>query len=130
VALDTRGQAYTYNGRSWSHGVTVEAGRPFTGVSCHGPGFCLAVDSAGDAAVFDGARWHVTRPGTAADAVSCPTAAFCRVASATGQAMAYRAGVWSSPHRIDGRTPISALSCAAVASCVAVARDGNAIYFP
>jgi len=108
VAIDRMGNAFTFNGGTWSapvnadpNGLTMgEGGTSWPVVSCPISNFCAAVDGAsGNVVTFDGSTWTapVNIDSKAAKSVSgsvliflmsvsCSPAAFCVAGDSTGEA--------------------------------------------
>lgn len=137
--VDTNGDAFTYNGTTWSAGVRIDfssLGEVFpvtlNSVSCATASFCAAVDQAGNALMYDGTRWS---PPIAIDSdilssVSCPSTTFCAAVDHSGYVATYTGSGWSHPTLVD---PGSAgaprfVSCTSASFC-AVVRGGGAVTY-
>ena len=111
VAVDPTGVAYTYNGSSWSRGITMDPGATRTGdevginaVSCATPTFCVAVDDNGFAVTYNGTSWSAPEridPTLGLNTVSCPTPTFCVALDDIGKVLLYNGSSWSAPRSID-----------------------------
>jgi hypothetical protein len=92
VALDgtthpgNGGNRYIWNGSAWSAPAMIDSPCVLTGtctlggISCPNASFCVAVDSAGYALIYDGSTWsysQIDNSGTALTGVSCPSTSFC-----------------------------------------------------
>ncbi len=102
VAVDNGGNAYTYNGSSWSAADPIDTanaqidGGEFTAVSCPSSSFCVAIDGRENVLTFNGGTWSsplqlasaVEHPG-----VSCASASssFCVAVDGAGDAFLYSA---------------------------------------
>jgi hypothetical protein len=141
VAVDENGNAFTWNGRSWSLPVSLDpiAG-VLTSVSCASATFCVAVDGNGYAFAWNGTSWSktaysVTSPvdprGGGLTSVSCPASAagtFCVAVDTDGNALAWTGTSWSAPVAIDAAGGgLTSVSCASKSLCMAVDADGNAV---
>lgn len=138
ASLDGAGDVYLYNGSSWSspaadQDVFTVSGMPEGGISCWSASGCMAVEG-GQAAVYDGTSWSVsTIDATNGDlsSVSCPAAGSCVAVDASGAALTYRDGAWSSPTTIDPSAsswPSNSewISCLSSTLCAAGGYDGYA----
>lgn len=133
MATDYEGNAYTYDGSSWS-GPTAFDSRTDSepAVSCASQDFCVAVDggsnfSTGDAYVYDGTSWSAPQElttSTGLDSVTCPTASYCLATTENGyDYYTLTDGTWSGPQSgIAGYVA----SCWAAGSCGALGSDGDA----
>jgi hypothetical protein len=59
--------------------------------------------------------------------ISCPTATFCMGVDASGDAVTYQSGVWSTPVLVDSSGSLTSVSCPTSSFCMAV--DGFAQAF-
>jgi len=114
-------------GLHWSSPQVIDtSGGTLTGVSCATTTFCMAVDSAGNAATFNGTSWTSFTPvagsGNSFYGVSCASPTFCAVVGtdstrpdyASDLAIIYDSGSWSSngsPSISPGET-LTGISCA------------------
>jgi hypothetical protein len=134
-ALST-GAAYTWDGRRWSSATSlVDASATgttdVTSVSCPSSSFCMAVDTAGDAFVFNGHRWsapvHFDSTPSNGDtsgpsSVSCSSPTSCMVVDGDGYALRWNGSAWVTP--VDVTPPLlHAVSCSAENWCLAM--DSN-----
>jgi hypothetical protein len=120
----------TFDGASWSGpvdiGVNLAAGYSLQAISCVSSRFCVVVDAAGTAYLFNGTSWTVTsRVDTlsAFASVSCVSPSFCVAVDQLGHEQIYNGVSWSKPDRIDLSGPLEAVSCATSALCAAT--DAN-----
>ena len=89
VAIDTFGEAFTYDGQGWSAPATFDADEQNGNgaVSCPSHSFCMIVDDLGNAVAVVGRslgpRWHVDSDSVGLNSVDCATNRRC-VAVAPG----------------------------------------------
>jgi hypothetical protein len=97
----------------------------------------VAVDSAGDALVWNGSTFSAPMPvaqepplsgsdASGLTGVSCPTPTFCRAVDSVGRVFGFDGTHWTAGEQIDGGKALTGISCASVSYCVAVDRDGRA----
>ncbi len=132
-----------WNGTSWSaaqrFGVNATS---VTSVSCapatsaakvaKPSAWCVAVDDAGDAMVFNGLRWTAPVPADRygnLGSVSCPRRGACMAVDYTGRALAYDGQHWLTPVAIDLGGNVRSVSCPATTFCMAVGSDGRAVSY-
>jgi hypothetical protein len=132
------GGTYRWNGTTWSSVAPALPGT-LTGVSCVGPTFCLAINSAGAAHRFNGTTWTAVPGGAPADLTgyrgggpSCAAPTMCQVIgrAPTGHPDLYRPtsstfnGTSFSAHAlITDAVPSASLvdvACPSDTRCVAV----------
>ena len=132
VVEDGTGQAFIWNGASWS------ASQKFAGyasISCPSARFCLAVDDWGNALTWNGTVWAAVKgippnePGgwLSVKGVSCASASFCVAAVDTATVEMWDGTSWSASQVIDPYNGITEISCASASFCVAVDTVGNAL---
>lgn len=134
VAVDSDGNALTYNGTAWSVPLRVDAdGSPLNSVSCSSSSFCAAVDNNGRAYMFNGTSWSspgIIDPHGYMRSVSCASASFCVAADTYGYVLTWSGTTWSDPVLIDsydaGGTRY--VSCPSTSFC-ALVNSGNAFTF-
>ena len=129
LAVDTSGNAFTYDGTSWSPAESI--GLDAVTVSCASATFCMAV-AGGQATVFNGSSWSTPVTVSAVDqivSVSCPSDSFCMAVSAVGIAYTYTSAGWDTGTSFD--TPLEGVqvSCASSTLCAAVDASGNALLY-
>lgn len=91
AAGDGAGNAFVYNGTSWSSPALVTAAG-LSQLSCGTTTFCGAVDVNGDGLFYNGSNWSTPQaiPGSSqALEISCPTGRFCMAMDGNGTG-AYR----------------------------------------
>ncbi|HYZ52792.1 MAG TPA: hypothetical protein VE733_04680 [Streptosporangiaceae bacterium] len=130
LAIDTGGDAVTWNGRRWSApAAAIRGAAGLASLSCPSTTFCAA---AGNSLwIGHGTRWIRSGPPPGRyvwDAVSCTSATFCTAATIDGYVSKYDGRAWSAPVRIDSDAPGSmTVSCASATRCFAM--DGyGAVY--
>jgi hypothetical protein len=110
------------------------------GLSCAALGWCVAVDSSGDASVFSGRSWSppvlVDRVGVGGNvtSISCARARRCAIvderpaaAGSRGWAVSVAGGTWSAPAPVDGLAGMSSVSCPTKAFCLAADQNGDVL---
>jgi hypothetical protein len=130
AAVDSAGNAVTFNGSGWSAPTGIDGAVALSSVSCPSMSFCVAVDSAGNALTFDGTAWSAPRSIDATitlSSVSCPSASFCVAVDQSGNALTYNGSTWSAPASIDPGHSLSSVSCPSASFCVAVDKTGNEV---
>lgn len=142
VAVDDLGQAYHFDGQTWSRPETVTAAAGgLTDVSCTEPHFCVAVDAHGLALRYSSGHWSKPTRVDARNplvAVSCTPQHVCVAVDAVrdhsssgapsgGRAVMYANGHWSKPVGIDSGHALTDVSCVSATYCVAVDEGGRAI---
>ncbi|MHB2023689.1 MAG: hypothetical protein ACYCO3_10215, partial [Mycobacteriales bacterium] len=140
MAVDSSGQALSFNGSSWSSPVPVTSasgtsGPALTSVSCPTTSMCVAVDAAGGSWFWSGSSWTTTRasvgPGnTRVSAVSCPSASVCAALVGADVFEWSSTNGWSSsPVYQDPATnpTLNSISCSSTTSCMAVDSSGNVV---
>ncbi|HEY1653329.1 MAG TPA: hypothetical protein VGG09_15700 [Acidimicrobiales bacterium] len=146
AAVDDTGNAFTFNGKTWSKGVVVDStagtnmNDEFASVSCASSSFCIAGDDLSDVYTFNGSTWSTTADqlnpsGMSASvsfSVSCPTTSFCMAVDGNTDYYAYNGTSWSQPQVIDSTTlnatTIGEVSCASPTFCEAVYNDHSVTY--
>jgi hypothetical protein len=146
AAVDDTGDAYTWNGKSWSKGVVVDstagtnANDQLASVSCASSSFCIAGDDLSGVYLFNGSTWSAVDqldPSNASVAsvsfsVSCPTTTFCMAVDGNVNYYTYNGTAWSQPQVINSNTlnptTIGEVSCASSTFCEAVYNDQSVTY--
>jgi hypothetical protein len=121
----------------WSAPATVdpppaaaEAAEWSPALSCASAAWCMLVDGAGRAAVYDGSGWSAPAaidPGQKLSAVSCASPTFCVAVDGAGHALTFDGSVWSAPLAVDPDGSLTSVSCPTTALCLAVDDLGNAV---
>ena len=141
AAGDGAGNAFIYNGTSWSSPTLVTTAG-LSQVSCGAKSFCGAVDVNGDALLYNGSSWSHPQPIPGSSQpmyISCPSIGFCLAMDAAGTG-AYRlsAGSWKRAGSINTSQPqggsepdvASAVSCSSPHFCAALDDFGEAFTWP
>jgi hypothetical protein len=136
VAVDQLGNAFTYNGSTWSGATALDPGFIVTAdaVSCATTTFCVATDAGGHEYTFNGTSWTAAQTIDTAgtpQAVSCTATHFCAMADLSGNVATFNGTTWSGTTNVDPvaepGTGLTGISCADAAQCVAVDWEGNAL---
>lgn len=136
VAVDQLGNAFTFNGRTWSKPTALDPGfsASMEAVSCPATTFCAAIDAGGHEYTFNGGTWSapatIDTAGTP-QAISCTTSRFCLMADLSGNVAIFNGATWSTASNVDPvstpGTGLTGVSCPDAAYCVAVDWEGNAL---
>ena len=108
VAVDGYGNAFTYNGSTWSSPKSIDAGNTLESVSCPTASFCAAVDYSGNAFTYNGSTWSSPKSidaGVPLYSVSCASASFCAAVDKEGNLFTY---VYPAPLGTDTVLTLSA----------------------
>jgi hypothetical protein len=139
MAVDYRGDALSYDGRSWSAPKKVDARGELglLSVSCASGSFCVATDGDGRALVYNGASWSAPQqvvplaPNAEEGAIysiSCPTSRFCMAVSTDGDFVEFNGSVWSQPERAGTAVPFR-VDCLSAAFCAVTGSNGDVVTF-
>jgi hypothetical protein len=120
------GDAFVWNGTSWSSGQYLNTPYDLQDVSCPDPSFCVAIDEVGTAVTWDGSLWGP--PITVASdyqtqAISCASRTFCMVIG--GGETIWNGQRWSSPVNFDENAYPHSVSCPTKTWCLVSDSDGN-----
>lgn len=139
VAVDTKGNAISWNGKHWSKPLAIDAhGGGLTGVSCVSASFCVAVDGYGNVIIRNGSKWAapvlIDDTGTGLESISCVSSSFCAATDWGGYAMEWNGSSWSAPLQVDPTTGsqgggLGSVSCASDSFCMAVDWQGYDVTF-
>lgn len=136
VAVDQLGNAFTYDGSSWSAPTALVPGWTATmvGVSCPTSTFCVAIDAGGSEYTFNGTTWTAATTIDSAGApqsISCTVSHFCLMGDLSGNVATFNGSTWSGTSNIDPvstpGTGLTGVSCADAADCVALDWEGSAL---
>lgn len=144
VAVDSGGNAFIYNGSTWSAPEMIAPGSVACGtktcseyldsVSCPSSSFCVAVSTEGNAFMYDGSSWSAPEaidPEGSPQSVSCASAMFCAVVDGNDNALTYNGTSWTAPKRIDGEGNafqfLSSVSCPSASFCATVDSGGHVL---
>ena len=145
AAVDDTGNAFTWNGKSWSQGMSIDStagtdpNDQLASVSCASSSFCVAGDNLSNVYTFNGSTWSAADQlnpsntvATVSFSVSCPTTTFCMAVDGDVNSYTYNGTAWSPPQVInsDSLNPntIGQVSCASSTFCEAVYNDQSATY--
>jgi hypothetical protein len=131
------GDAYTFNGSTWSQPMEPDQDNQVWAVSCPSSSFCAAFDDGGDVLTFNGSTWSAPTEiesgefvgGIGAPDISCTSSSFCVVVDGIGHALMFNGRSWSAPLDVDRKNNLNSVSCASRSLCVAVDLQGNAVVF-
>lgn len=136
VAVDQLGNAFTFNGSTWSQPTALVPGwtASLDAISCPATTFCAAIDAGGHEYTFNGTGWtaqtSIDSAGQA-QAISCTISHFCLMADLSGNVATFDGATWSAISNVDpvttAGTGLTGVSCADAAHCVAVDWEGNAL---
>ena len=127
MAVSRTGQAYRYDGSSWSAGFDPQAAT--VTVSCVSPTFCMGTGGQGGGSVstYDGSQWSapvVVDPDDDLSSVSCASASFC---VAMGDHINWATAYVFNGAGWDTGTPLSqanpTVSCPTASFCGSTAGD-------
>ena len=122
LALDNNGDAFRYDGSTWSSSGTTGIGATGTGsLSCAGPTFCAAmVQGANQVAFWNGTAFGppTTLPAQGLEAIGCATPSFCVTIDGLGDAYYFDGSSWSNEANDWGS--VAAISCPTTTFCVSV----------
>lgn len=116
-------------GGTWRGPQTADSSNGLTQVSCASASFCMAVDSQGGTAMYDGTQWTSGSAPSQAVAVSCPAAGYCIAADNAGGVISYQNGSWSKVTKIDGNNTFVSVSCPSSSACLAADSNDNVLYY-
>ncbi len=106
IAVDTGGNAYTYNGSSWSAATPIDTvngqidGGELESVSCPSSSFCAAIDGRESVLTFNGSTWTAPQSlqsAVAHSGVSCASSSFCAAVDGAGDAFLFGAAAPPPP---------------------------------
>jgi len=101
-----------------------------TSVSCATDSFCVTVDAAGEAVVYQQGSWGTPTtidPAQHLVSVSCPSTDFCAAVDSAGGVVTFNGTSWAQPVAVDTSAAPAAISCAGPTSCEVVDGGGNVI---
>ncbi len=135
VAVDTVGDATTWNGSAWgsAHTADLFAYAPFASVSCPSTTSCTALDSTGHTVRYNGSTW--TAPvvalqiGGSIVGVSCPDNLFCAAIDSEGGTLTWNGINWSKVTTVDQKRLFSSISCTSSTFCIAFDEVGDTFRF-
>ena len=136
AAVDNNGNAFTYDGSTWSAPSDVDpaAGETTYSISCASTTLCEDADWHGSAVTYDGSSWSAP-VGVPFDpftfpplfSVSCaPESTFCTAGDQDGYAHYYSGGIWTT---LTPAVDAQFVSCSSSDFCAAVDGNGDATTF-
>ena len=131
MALDSSGQALTYNGQAWTTPTPVTGASGFAGVSCASAAFCAATTLEGDLFTYSGGHWSKPEStGDTLDGVSCASASFCVAVgySESGYVFTFNGTSWAPGVEVDPGHKLHSISCTSLGFCIAGAATNAFIY--
>jgi len=127
--LGATDEAAIFNGVSWGAPTKVATGENgLVAVSCASSTFCVAVDNAANAYIYNGATWSAATSFNKSGSViqdlviSCGSSTFCDVIEGEG-VYTYNGTTWSAWQKVAS-SELSGLSCASASFCIAVTKHG------
>ena len=130
MAVDGNGNAFTWNGATWSRPISVDSNITFHSVSCPLASFCMAIGSPegesgnNEAFTWNGSIWSnpaTIIPGGALTSVSCVSSSFCMAVktAGNGNALTWNGFSWSNPATIIPGGALTSVSCVSSSFCMA-----------
>ena len=134
--VSVSGGISVFDGARWTAPDQLGTTSLFSGVSCASATFCMAVDTSGQALLYDGS-WSAPRqveppPSTASlsaaapTGVSCGAVGTCVFVDSAGNAGEVD-GRWTARRSVDPGRALSAVSCVGTRFCMAVDSAGDAV---
>lgn len=119
---------------AWGPPFLLDGSAGLESVSCATVVFCAAVDSQGQAFLYQHSQWTAPStidPNVQLNDVSCPTSLFCLAVDQNGQAVTYNGTVWSRPVQVDRSAfrEITSISCPTPTFCAAADGNGNVLTY-
>ena len=130
MAVDGNGNAFTWNGTSWSKPISVDSNVIFHSVSCPLASFCMAIGipegTVGNDETFtwNGSIWSkptIITSGGSLIPVSCVSSSFCMAVAAAGNGnvITWNGSSWSKPATIIPGGSLNSVSCVSSSFCMA-----------
>ena len=124
TAVDSSGNATTFNGSTWATPQIIDAHHQLVGLSCPTTGFCVAIDASGYALNDVGGHWsapvgvNTVVPNEGLSEVSCASSTFCMATNGTfGTAYRFNGSTWSAPTTASD-VSTSGISCPTSTFCM------------
>jgi putative hemolysin len=135
MAVDHSGDVYTFDGTRWSKAGAAGSSNSPLKLVCTSAKFCVAADTNGDFARYNGSAWTVSSSVfTGADALSSGTDLACAgqtCVAVTGgdvsMASTFAGGRWSRQVTVDRSGQLNAISCPATGFCAATGYSADAV---
>ena len=126
MAVAQTGQAFRYDGSSWSAGFDSQAA--VRAVSCVSPTFCVGVGGwGGSVLTYDGSQWSapvVLEPDETFTSVSCASTSFCVAMSEHGGwAFVFDGTGWDTGTVLNPQATRPSVSCPTASFCMASVDD-------
>ncbi|HEX8080901.1 MAG TPA: hypothetical protein VF557_11865 [Jatrophihabitans sp.] len=129
MAVTGSGQAFRYDGSSWSAGLDPQAG--VVAVSCTSPTFCMGIGHGGaSVSTYDGSQWSAPVVVNPEDddlrSISCASASFCVAMShhiSWATAYVFNGAGWDTGTALSQAKPT--VSCPTASFCVSTAGDSS-----
>jgi uncharacterized repeat protein (TIGR01451 family) len=137
LAVDNYGDAFTFNGGSWSSAQDIDGTKDLTSVSCttgSNPIICYAVDNEGDFLNDSGGSWHGGLLDTLGglNSISCVApGTFCALVDSSGNEIVFTYDVIDQTANFTfgfdgGPTSLNAVACPSTTDCGGVDSLGDA----
>jgi hypothetical protein len=136
AAVDQLGNAFTFDGSTWSKATALDPGVAalLVGISCPTSTFCVAIDAEGHEYTYNGSTWTAPASIDSAgvpQAISCTVSHFCLMGDLSGNVATFNGATWSATSNVDPVTTpgtgLTGASCADAADCAMVDWEGNAL---
>jgi hypothetical protein len=134
--VSVEGGISVWNGSDWTEPQQYGTSSVIVGVSCPYASFCAAVDSIGQAIIFNGSAWsHPSElvqnappiGGPTFTGVSCSGSDFCVAVDNAGNAYVWSGRSWSGAETAQAGETLTAVSCVRPVFCVATGGSGSAL---
>ncbi len=138
MAVDSNGNAFTYNGSVWSTAVAFDPSTNVKAVSCPSSNLCVAGDVNGYVFTYNGSSFGSgklvdTSGGNnySVASISCPVPNFCMAIDQGGNALSFNGLSWTTPTLIvPDYSSLSTISCPSSSFCLAtINTSGGSSYF-
>lgn len=126
IAVDSRGNASSWNGSTWTTPAAIAPGTWLTSVSCPAAGACVAVGFGGTVVTLSHGAWGAPATiggGQNLFSVSCPSTSFCVAAGAQSILVAENAR-WRAVAGLPA-VQYESVSCASRSMCLVVNGTGE-----
>jgi hypothetical protein len=123
----------TYNAGTWTETNLAGFSGLLVSVSCQSASFCVAVDTQGEALVYDGA-WNSPQDIDGSNfltSVSCYAAGSCIAVDRSDNALSLSDGTWTTTSNVVTTVNgLASVSCVSASFCVAVSQEaGTAVIY-
>ncbi len=124
AAVDAIGNAYTFNGSSWTTSISADpSGYGFESLSCTSSSFCMAGGGGNGIYEYNGSTWTKMESLSSLDAgiqVSCSSSSSCVAVDGGGNTYTFNGTAWSSALGISSPSLLVNLDCVSSTFCVGV----------